>query len=533
VYDSLHYEDSAQVGAFRVIGRGGGGGGMDDRSITIGDDHDHDLEANHVPNRPRSTRQDEYQDQPVALLEATLVEPPEHSTEQQSRCFPFPLVQAEPMCHQYQYQQLEQGGSSSAALGRNTNTTLIDTNTANASRNSERRNDAPKISCCAKVTIVVLCVLLVCGVGVTAAFFFGGRQPKQRSAPSSVSGVDEYKNETAEEQHVVLEPFTDQLQKESIREIEMDPTSPQALANQWISQDPHLSDLPLYRQLQRFALATIFFATNGHQSKWTHDEHWLDYDVHECDWYSSHHPEPVCDADSKFLVLNLKWNGLEQQIDTADFYYLKDLRILDVSYNNLGGVNPPGVSTSIEVMDFSYNRMHGRPLVEAGWVATKLRTLRFNDNLLTGDLPVTVVLIMPNLVYFDGSRIFFTGVIPDIDLGPLAVSLLTWKTSDNLLSGTLPSHMRFFRNLQVLDWSNNVDVVGTIPVGWEQMTNLQYLSLAGTGITGTVPKGLCFETEPPTTTGLASEVEGQEEATMTSSFLHMDLNCDTIQCCHE
>ena len=71
-----------------------------------------------------------------------------------------------------------------------------------------------------------------------------------------------------------------------------DPESPQSLALDWIHQDPSLPDYEPFRIHQRFALATLYFATGGTLDKnaqnatdaWQLGTHWLSYDHHECDW---------------------------------------------------------------------------------------------------------------------------------------------------------------------------------------------------------------------------------------------------------
>ena len=71
--------------------------------------------------------------------------------------------------------------------------------------------------------------------------------------------------------------------------------SPQQLAFQWLvsSRHPPSEDAsevgvpefpPLARLQQRFALATLYFATGG-ESTWINNVGWLDSTVHECNWH--------------------------------------------------------------------------------------------------------------------------------------------------------------------------------------------------------------------------------------------------------
>lgn len=61
--------------------------------------------------------------------------------------------------------------------------------------------------------------------------------------------------------------------------------SAQALAFEFLSADPNPTFYPDWRIKQRFALATLYFATGG-PTTWTQRSGWLDYNTHECLWWS-------------------------------------------------------------------------------------------------------------------------------------------------------------------------------------------------------------------------------------------------------
>lgn len=42
-------------------------------------------------------------------------------------------------------------------------------------------------------------------------------------------------------------------------------------------------------------MATLFYSTNG--SEWLSNDNWLDYDQHECDWYSTYNNDEICKED--------------------------------------------------------------------------------------------------------------------------------------------------------------------------------------------------------------------------------------------
>ena len=71
--------------------------------------------------------------------------------------------------------------------------------------------------------------------------------------------------------------------------IESSSDSPPSLAYQWLRNDTALASYPEWRLIQRFALATFFYATEG-PKRWKNNTHWLSYDHDECDWFAQSHP---------------------------------------------------------------------------------------------------------------------------------------------------------------------------------------------------------------------------------------------------
>jgi hypothetical protein len=85
-----------------------------------------------------------------------------------------------------------------------------------------------------------------------------------------------------------------------------DPLSPQFAAMQWI-RTPNNQGIYSDRVfLQRYALATVYYATGGEQ--WSSSDRWLTNST-ECEWYSSSE-EPICDSEGNLLELNLSDNNL-------------------------------------------------------------------------------------------------------------------------------------------------------------------------------------------------------------------------------
>jgi hypothetical protein len=91
-----------------------------------------------------------------------------------------------------------------------------------------------------------------------------------------------------------------------------DTSSPQYTAMQWIRTP---NNVGIYNDrifLQRYALATLYYSTEG--NNWIASDAWLT-NATECEWYSSsQQPALICDADRNILELNLANNNLRGTI---------------------------------------------------------------------------------------------------------------------------------------------------------------------------------------------------------------------------
>ena len=162
-------------------------------------------------------------------------------------------------------------------------------------------------------------------------------------------------------------------------------SSPQNQALDWILTDPYSSyELSDDRLVQRFALATFYYSTDG--DEWTnHDvDQWLN-STNECLW----------DANNIFCSPASAVQGLD----------------LDLSYGLLGRIPIElGPLTQISRLDLSTNQLTGSLPSELG-LLTQLSELFLEDNQLTGSLPSELGL-MTQLVFFFLSNNKFKGSIP-------------------------------------------------------------------------------------------------------------------------
>ena len=79
--------------------------------------------------------------------------------------------------------------------------------------------------------------------------------------------------------------ISDWIPDYTMDKIQRDPNSPQALAYNWTLNDPSLAELEAWRVRQRFALASLYYATDGPHN-WYKQDGWLNYSTHECDWHA-------------------------------------------------------------------------------------------------------------------------------------------------------------------------------------------------------------------------------------------------------
>ena len=191
------------------------------------------------------------------------------------------------------------------------------------------------------------------------------------SSPTLVSGPTE-----------ALDRIKNLLPLFTLKAIELDPVGPQARALSWLSLNANVSNFPDEKLVQRFALAALFYATDGPTS-WETTTGWLS-DADECTWWylSSTNPgsPPPCHEDTG------------------------GLRHVDLGFNNLAGFLPHeiGLLTSMEMLMMTFTRMKG-PIPTTIGLLTQLTSLTFVGSEFTGTFP-TEVGLLSNLERLDLDR---------------------------------------------------------------------------------------------------------------------------------
>jgi Leucine-rich repeat (LRR) protein len=268
----------------------------------------------------------------------------------------------------------------------------------------------------------------------------------------------------------------------------VDPTSPQAMAFQWMFTDPLVHTYDAERQSQRFALATFFYATQG--ENWTTNNNWLSVDsgMHECFWYAQ---SPVCNDQQQYTVLELNDNNIDGEIP-AEISMLSGLKEIRLHGNSINGTIPVTLSelTQINVLDLQKNIMTG-PIPSQLGLLTSLELLWLNE---TRDATTPAATIPSELGLLTGlselhlSSTNLNGSVPtELALLPN----LDWLTlRHNQLSGSIPSELALLPKLTWLDLAEN-KLGNTIPttVGWLNNT-LRFLQLEFNNLNGTIPDSL-------------------------------------------
>ena len=222
----------------------------------------------------------------------------------------------------------------------------------------------------------------------------------------------------------------------AISELGLNPEpSPQSEALQWIQQSTAETSLDSDKIIQRYALAALFFQTDG--DLWTRSDNWLS-DENECEkWYTAETQAAVCNSEGLLDEIDLDNNNLQGSIPWTDLALLKDqLLVFDAFTNTLTGT----ISSHIGLL-------------------SSLAVLDLFDNQLSGTIPSEFG-NLESLKYVDLSKNFLTGNIPT-ELSNLGNIENVWL-NDNFLSGTIPSFLGLNTNLKSLYLTNNF-LTGSIP----------------------------------------------------------------------
>lgn len=241
------------------------------------------------------------------------------------------------------------------------------------------------------------------------------------------------------------------------------PTSPQARAYYWLEHGVERSSLSVATALQRFVLATLFYATAGDQ--WRKSEDWMAYTQFECQWHR-HEFNSICDVAQRYHTLSLPDNSLQGTLP-EELELLSALSIVQLQNNQLIGTLPTRIWSSWEhlvFMNVYNNSLSGTLPTDIGFLAdaAHLHTLSLRSNI-------------------------FSGAIPS-EIGLLSLKYLS--LSGNMLSNTLPTELGLLSNARDLYLYSN-SFTGIIPTSLGLLSKLTRLELHGNDMAGSVPTEVC------------------------------------------
>jgi len=268
----------------------------------------------------------------------------------------------------------------------------------------------------------------------------------------------------------------------------MNKESPQHMALEWlVDKDEHLWGMDdMIHLVQRFSLATFYFATGGDKS-WRDDCYFLS-NVSECKWVNNT-IGVWCGEDNQIVKgLDLSRNGMKGTIPD-ELGLLVGLKEVYFGRSNLNGTLPSALVklSKLEVLDLAWNSLSGTlPFSLHSTNLQNLQKVWLGGNDLTGTLPQGLFM-STNMTSLDLNWNQFSGMLPT-EIGKLS-SLQALRLSDNDFSGQLPSNIWTLTELQWLDLSFN-KFRGQLPSSIRVLTELQWLDLSYNAFSGMLPSSI-------------------------------------------
>lgn len=281
------------------------------------------------------------------------------------------------------------------------------------------------------------------------------------------------------------------LPEATIDRIQGNPSSPQAKAFDWLVEDGIYNPLlPDFRVVQRYSLATFYFATGG--ENWIKNTNWLNHNASECNWYSEVKkaiflpPPALCNTDSRVEHLGLEKNNLGGNFP-EEFFLLTSLKALAMGRNRIRGPFPTLISELPNLEGMWINDMAdgGKVPTQLG-VLQKLKVLSMGHNSHTGTLPTELGLLTNLVVIGFGENSELSGPLPPLSKLKKLQSLSLDRCA---MSGTIPTELALIKNLRMLILGGN-KLRGTLPSELGLLTRITVASVYTNQLTGTLPTEL-------------------------------------------
>ncbi|CAB9522623.1 Leucine Rich Repeat [Seminavis robusta] len=353
--------------------------------------------------------------------------------------------------------------------------------------------------------ILITIASVIVGVGV-------GRRQKNKNEPTVAPTTSPTATPTA----APTTFFNNVLPTSTQQAIQQNESSAQAQAYQWYlddleyqanvttaandtDDDPH--QFASFVPLQRFALATVYYATGGGESSWSVQTNWLHHDESACNWYTTFFGS-ICGTGPLFFAgqrrlhneynnnnNNLRRRQLQEVVTEPPVPPKTYYNRLSLFTNNLVGTLPPEVALLpyLDVVNLHGNNITGSLPTEMGLLAY-VTLFQLFQNQLTGKVPSELGLL-PQIKQLNLGFNTLTGTIPS-ELGQLSNTVESLSVSNNLVAGQLPSELGYLTRCTALYFYRNPSLTGPLPTEVGRMTDLRVFQMNDANWTGRLPSEL-------------------------------------------
>ncbi|KAF3447725.1 hypothetical protein FNV43_RR08428 [Rhamnella rubrinervis] len=192
---------------------------------------------------------------------------------------------------------------------------------------------------------------------------------------------------------------------------------------------------------------------------------------------------PYLNNQSELLYLDLSDNEIDGEIPNwiwnVGYGFLLHINL---SYNQLVGMQEPYSLPNLSILDLHSNQLHGRipvPPPSASYID-------FSNNSFSSSIPKVIGDGLSSAIFFSLSKNRLTGVLPDSICNASYLQVL--DLSNNRLSGRIPEYLSKM-TLGVLNLQRN-NFSGSVPDAFQDSCALQTLAVNENSIEGQIPRSL-------------------------------------------
>lgn len=342
-------------------------------------------------------------------------------------------------------------------------------------------------------------------------------------------------------------PLTKEVLPEYTQLALGDPSTPQSKAFDWYEKDlQDESDFKSYFPLQRFVLATFYYAMQG--SQWRDQEYWLEDGTDPCDWHTTFYGV-ICTKGERrrrslrqlersaprrhYQRLSLFQNNLVGTLP-PELGLLSKLDVINLHNNTISGLVPSelGLLKDVTLLQLFENSLTSSLPTELGNLS-QIRQLNFARNQLIGSLPMELSRLT-TMEVFSVSNNQISGSVPT-EYGQLESLEGLYLYGNPHLGGSLPSELGQIHRLEALQLNDVPGLTGTLPTELGLLRMVEEIQLQDTGVSGTMPSTLGQLTQLTRLalhdTKLTGSVPVEVCALVDSGVLQsLSVDCQTVKC---